>query len=210
MRGVCLGLDPRTAHAADRKVPAAAAASCAWASPRRAELVKVKMSCCRGQWAVRSEWRALGRVALRPDRDKSQCSKWRVPRCATVQQDESLGVAVTAVTAGLGFAQRARRASGLGFQRSPRSSRGRVSREGRAAMVSAWGAARVTFRGCACWLGPAGRWLGARRGARGRTAVGGACRPIMGRALSGLGFQCSLRSSRGRVSRKGRAAMVSA
>ena len=157
MRGVCLGLDPRTAHAADRKVPAAAAASCAWASPRRAELVKVKMSCCRCQWAVRSEWRALGRVALRADRDKSQCSKWRVPRCATVQQDESLGVAVTAVTAvrqdeslgvavtavtaGLGFAQRARRASGLGFQRSPRSSRGRVSREGQAAMVSAWGVA---------------------------------------------------------------------
>jgi hypothetical protein len=41
---------------------------------------------------VRSEWRVLGRVALRPDRDKSQCSKWRVPRCVTVQQDKSPGL----------------------------------------------------------------------------------------------------------------------
>ena len=60
-------------------------------------------------------------------------------------------------------------------------------------------------------LWSAGRGLGARRGARGRTAVGGACRPIIGRTLSGLGFQCSSpRSSRGRVSREGRAAMVPA
>ena len=67
------------------------------------------------------------------------------------------------------------------------------------------------FRGCACWLGSAGRGLGARRGARGRTAVGGACRPVWSHVeWAGIPVAASPRSSCGRVSREGRAAMVSA
>ena len=78
---------------------------------------------------------------------------------------------MTTVTAGLGFARRARRARGLRFQRSPRSSRGRVSREGRAAMVPAAGAARVTFSRvrALAWVG--GSW--ARRAERRARSHGG-------------------------------------
>ena len=61
--------------------------------------------------------------------------------------------------------------AGIPVAASPRSSRGRVSREGRAAMVSAAGAARVTFSRVRvlAWVG--GSW--ARRAERRARSHGG-------------------------------------